>query len=382
MRKFIGITAEYDPMHSGHIYHIQKSREIVDADTVIVLMSGDFTQRGEPAIANKYKRASIAIKYGADIVIELPTYFATTCAELFAFGAVKIFSSIKAEGYLSFGSESGNIAELNNVAQILNQEAPDYKIIFNNNIKNGESYPIARNAALVEYTNKYHIDIADMSLSNNILAVEYLKSIEKLSSNLKPITIKRIGNYKQGGQYPSSTQLRNLDFFDMSKINNSILENVPIESIELLKSNKIDLSLPLLYCLRNMNVDELRNIRDMGEGLENRIKKTAQDCFSYDQLLQRISTKRYTTSRIKRILLSALLGINKNYDFSLYPTFYNILALKKGREDILTELSQNGKIITSNSALSYLPEGDLEQKARNLYGILRGEYKENCMIII
>ena len=377
--KFIAITAEYNPLHNGHIYHVEKSKlAFPDADFLLVAQSGDFTQRGEVAIANKYLRAKTAVLAGADIVVELPTIHAVGCAEIFAKGAIQLFSSIKGEGVVSFGCEEGNLNPLFLVAKITKEEPLSYKNKLQELVSLGVSYPKAKLQSLKEYAKENNLVLPDISLPNNILAIEYLKAMAD-KENLSPFAIKRIGDYHGiDNLTPSSSYLRSL-----SKENLSLGESIaPAYSIDLLKSKKeVDLSLPLLYKLRSMSKEDLAKIADVSEGLENRILNALDNSYTYQQLLENVSTKRYTKARISRILTCALLDITKESQALTLP-YYNVLAIRKGKEKILSLLSQSRKVFTSQKEMEREITAKWDVNATNLYGILQGEYKEKGMVYV
>jgi predicted nucleotidyltransferase len=191
MSKVLGIIAEYNPLHNGHIYHIKKSKELVHPDYTVCVITGNFVQRGNVSIVDKWSKAKMALSAGADLVIELPTIYSISSAENFAEGCIKIFDSLKMDTVLSFGSESGDINTLNTFADILYTEPQAYQSLLNHELKNGTSYPKARENALLMYTNDIRKYANTLSSPNNILAIEYLKAIKSTKSKIFPITIKR-----------------------------------------------------------------------------------------------------------------------------------------------------------------------------------------------
>lgn len=217
----VGLITEYNPFHNGHVYHINKAKEITNSDSVIVVMSGSFTQSGNIAIYDKFKRANVAINSGADLVIELPTIYANSSANYFAFGAVNLLNKLNIVDTICFGSENDNIDTLINIAQflILNDNKIQSDIKFE--LKKGNSYAISRENALLKYLNLEQI--SNLKLPNNILGIEYIKNLFLLKSNIKPFCIKRIGaNFNEC----STESFENFEFQSATNIRNYISKNV------------------------------------------------------------------------------------------------------------------------------------------------------------
>ncbi len=216
--KVAGLIVEYNPFHNGHLYHLEQSKKLTGADCIVCIMSGNFIQRGEPALVNKWARAKMALLSGADLVIELPLVYAMSSAEFFAYGAVSILNSLNIVDYLCFGSESGSIDELDNIADILVWEPQAYKELLKNHINKGISFPSARQKALADYLNIGSASLNILSESNNILAVEYLKALKRTESQITPVTIKRINNTYNTcdltGNISSATAIRR-NFFNL-----------------------------------------------------------------------------------------------------------------------------------------------------------------------
>ena len=207
----LGLVVEYNPFHNGHLYHLEKSKEITNATHTVAIMSGNFLQRGEPALFDKYTRAKAAVENGVDLVIELPTLFACQSAEIFSHGAICTLNSLNCIDSVCFGSEVGNIDILYTIANILVNEPDDFKVKLKNYLKEGMLFPSARSNALFDYishNNLVNISKEDLlnilNSSNNILGIEYIKSIIKLDSNIKPYTITRIKSEYNSEQIDSS----------------------------------------------------------------------------------------------------------------------------------------------------------------------------------
>ena len=193
MSKVLAIICEYNPFHNGHLYQLTQSIKEVNPDFVVCIMSGNFVARGNTALINKWARAEMALRSGADMVIELPTIYSISSAENFASGSIKILNSLKCDTYLSFGSECGDIDTLNAFVDILVRRPPEYITMLNHELAKGLSFPKARENAMLLYINDIRTSANILSGSNNILGIEYLKQIAETRSKIKPITIKRIG---------------------------------------------------------------------------------------------------------------------------------------------------------------------------------------------
>ena len=351
----LGIVTEYNPFHNGHVRHLEISKQLTEADFTIAVMSGNFTQRGDTALVDKWTRAEMALKNGVDLVIELPTIYATSSAENFADGAVKIFNSLGIVDYLSFGSEIGEIAPLNDVATILYSEPKEFSNLINVQLKSGLSYPRAREIALSQFFGNSKKYTQVLTNPNNILAVEYLKALKKHRSSIRPLTIKRdyapynSNSIKNG--VASATAIR-----EMIQKKKNVHYVVPYETYELLdekiKAGNVVPSLAafekeIIYKIRCMTTEEIANVPDVSEGLEFRIKQAADNYNTLKDLIENINTKRYTQTRIQRILVYILLGItNKDMNQSKKITPYiRVLGFNKHGKKIVSAIAEaNPKI--------------------------------------
>lgn len=349
MSKILAVIAEYNPFHNGHLYHLEKSKKIVDPDYSICIMSGNFCQRGDTSIIDKWSKAEIAIKNGFDLVIELPVIYSISSAENFAEGALKILNAFN-NVTLSFGSECGNINVLNKFANILYDEPKEYSTILSHELAKGISYPKARENALMLYLNDVRKYANVLSNSNNILGVEYLKAIKKMRSKVQPITVKRIGtdynSLKVKDRLASATAIRNL-----IQNNEDIVKLVPKTSFEILSENmKYGKTVnglevfekEIIYTLRKMSIQEIADLQDVSEGLENLIKQAADSCNTLEDLINSIKSKRYTRSRIQRILLYALLDITKKDIQESYKVnpYIRVLGVSNHGKELLSEISK------------------------------------------
>lgn len=319
MSGVLGIISEYNPFHNGHILHLKKSLELTKADFTIVVMSGNFVQRGEPSLIDKWSKTEMALRQGVDLVIELPTIYATSSAENFATGSIKILNSLGIIDYLSFGSELGQIKPLDDVASVLAKEPKEFSALLKTQLKSGLSYPKAREIATQMYFGNSPIYMDALQNPNNILGVEYLKALKRSNSSIIPVTVKReFSEYKNSkikNGITSSTGIR-----EMLEFGKNIHQVVPFETYEIIEKikNKGNLILSLkqfekeiIYTLRKMPLMDIAKLPDVSEGLENKIKQAANTCTDFDTLISKIKSKRFTESRIHRILLYSLLGITK-----------------------------------------------------------------------
>ena len=349
--KTVGITAEYNPFHSGHEYHLKESLSVSGADRAVVIMSGSFVQRGEPSSADKFTRAEWAIKHGADMVIELPDVFALSCAERFAAGAVRILNGIGMIDSLCFGSESGNLSELKSAAF----GASDGDALAAA-LDEGVSYPAAMQKA------------SGMQLSpNDILGAEYIRAAAKYAPNAELYAVKRIGGgYNDASlenelnsakairtalsRYSGQTKMSPAVFDALQR---SVPRDVLEDMSELMKKGVFpasldELSLPVLYRLRKMTAEETAALPEVAEGLENLYKKHSADSSDIWEMLEKIKSKRYTMARLKRIAMNALLGVSAELqkaacedDSALYA---RVLAVKEGSTELLARIKECSSI--------------------------------------
>lgn len=393
MSKVVGIIAEYNPFHNGHTYHIQMTKEKTGADFVVVIMTGNFTQRGNTSVINKWEKTKMAINGGADLVIELPTIYSISSAENFANGAIKILNSLKIIDLISFGMETTAISDLNNVANVLYSEPIEYKNILKSELNKGESYPKARENALMIYLKdpKRYSNI--LKGSNNILAIEYLKALKKYKSDIIPFGVRREKVYYNStkiiDEYASATAIRRLLIHNQIE---EIRKVVPPLSFSILLKNMregtyaLDLtaySSEILYKLRNMSVEEIANLPDVSEGLENLIKDMSNRTNNLIKLINGIKSKRYTQTRIQRILLYALLGITKKdmeVSKKINP-YVRVLGCSENGKILLSQIDKKVKVITSlkkfektnkNKKLKRILE--IDKNATNIYTL---GYKKN-----
>lgn len=360
MGKVLGIIAEYNPFHNGHLYHIEQSKELVHPDYTVCIVSGNFVQRGNVSIIDKWSKAEMALNGGANLVIELPTIYSVSSAENFSEGCIKILDSLKLDTVLSFGSECGDINVLDQFAEILYQEPPEYKSLLNHELQTGISYPKARENALLMYVNNIRKYANTLSCPNNILGVEYLKAIKKLKSNVLPITLKRYAvdhdEEEIVDSFASSTHIR-----ELLCENKSISKLVPRYTYEILarqiNSGKSVLDIvaferEILYALRRLSLNSIKNLPDVNESLANSFLAAINSCNSYNEVLNKVKSKSYTMSRLQRILVYALLGITKEdmAEAKKAKPYIRVLGVDEKGRQLLSELAKSNQklpVITS-----------------------------------
>lgn len=362
MSKVLGIIAEYNPFHNGHLYHLEKSKKDTGSNYTVAIMSGNFTQRGSTSLIDKWSKAESAIQCGVDLVIELPVLYSISSAENFAEGAIKILDSLKVVDYISFGAETNDMEILSKCADVLYREPREYKTLLSHELKKGLSYPKARENALMMYLNDIRKFANVLSSPNNILGIEYLKALKKLKSNIQPVSISRYevgyNDLSYTENIASSTAIRNI----VKNNGFKALQNLmPAPSYATLVQNINlghiipDISVfekEIIYILRKMDTQEIAELPDVSEGLEFAIKNAANSCNSVPEFLNIIKSKRYTATRLQRILLYALLGITKkDMDISkkIQP-YIRVLGLNNRGKFLISEIAKANpklEIVTS-----------------------------------
>lgn len=400
--KAVGLVTEYNPFHNGHLYHLNKAMDLTGADISVAVMSGDFVQRGEPAVLDKYTRASMALNSGVNLVVELPVNYAVSSAESFAAGALKVLDYIKADS-IAFGSESGNIERLSKLAHILcDNEDTLYKEI-SKYTANGISYAAARQKVVEKLTDK---DTAAMlTSSNNILAVEYLKAIIKNNYAIKPYTIKRQGDSYNDtdirSDYASATALRgNLKADNISKyipvkagliLSSNTNYIYPDDITEVLFTRLLDILFVSSYD-KNVFIENVMLYPDVNKEIAGRLYKSAMDmitrtvqqmseskdngAFSFGSLCEHIKTKEVPLSRIKRALVRITLGLDKKHmeKYSNEP-YIRVLGFDKKGQEYLSHIRKTVEVplITKTADYKEILLDDIH--AANIYNmIVAGKY--------
>lgn len=386
--KTVGLITEYNPFHNGHLYHIEKAKEVTGADQVIIIMSGDFVQRGIPAIMPKRIRTEMALRCGASAVFELPVCYATGSAELFAMGAVSFLDMLGIVDAVCFGSESGNLEDLKRIADVLIDEPKPFKKALRKNLQSGMNYPAARQDALHSYWKEDDISFL-LDSPNNILAIEYLKALRRLDSKILPYTIRRVdSDYHEtelNDGYSSASAIRRL----LSYTGNSFEQletQVPSTCFQLLQDNykihypvhQTDFSLLYKHIFLKENKKQLKRYADMDKELVNRIKNQLNDFTDIEQFCELLNTRDTTLTKINRACLHALLNIKKEdiekFTKNGYHYYAHLLGFRQDRAKVLTQIKEQGKIpllpkLTKTEEISHIGRKMLKKDifASNLY---------------
>lgn len=349
-----GIICEYNPFHNGHKYHIDETRRICNADYIIGIMSGPFTQRGTPAITDKYSRAKMALLSGCDIILELPVRFATSSAEGFAHGAVNILNATGIIDGICFGTESGKLGDFSTIAEIIDTEPVLYKNILLSSLKSGLSFPTARSRALSAFLEDESIPLsADISLPNNILAIEYIRACNQ--TGLHVHTIKRSDN----GYHDLSLSDTEKGMCSASALRNAIWGNSglnPEKAVNAFTPYTLSEYLPhpvserhfsmQMYTSIAAHIDSLSDYVDISNDLAARIRGRITDFEDWTQFVSLLKTKQYTFTRIQRALSHCMLNIKKyKYKDDKYKAPYiRVLGFRRSSSALMRQLSRNASV--------------------------------------
>lgn len=342
--KICACIAEYNPLHLGHVKHINYMKNVLGAEKIIVVMSGNFCQRGEPAILSKFTRAKHAIFSGADLVIELPTVFATGNAETFATGAINLIDSLGCVDGVCFGVESGEREDFIRVANLLHNESKEYKKAVKSHLEKGVSLAKAKCLALQETHGEKETEL--LTSPNNVLGIEYTKALLKRKSTIEIFPMIREGNHNDKSLKKGITSA------------SSIREKIKAGEIKKVKGNlppfvyKSLLPYPfgfekmIMTKLITESEENIKTLPDCTEGLENRLKALSKENLTVESLIEKATTKRYTSSRIRRILISNLLGITEELknDCLSNPLYAKILAVSNESKELISLLSSKSNI--------------------------------------
>ncbi len=364
--KVAGIIVEYNPLHNGHLHHILETKKISGCDYLIAVMSGNFTQRGEPAMIDKFSRTKMALLNHVDLVIELPFVFSVQSADIFAYTSVAILNHLKVDE-IYFGSESGNIDELFYLSDVLDSE--EYNKLVLKYSKEGNSYPTSSDLAVKDLTNS-----TIYNLPNNILGIHYISAVKKLKSNIKVCTIKRTDTnyydeYTLGKDIQSASAIRKM-LMDNKEINNFVPNNVD----DLLQDRKIiDFEMfyeYLKYKIFSATKEDLKAIFNISEGFENRIKKVSSFT-SIKDLINQLLTRRYTNSKIKRSLIHILCNTEKSVVTSFEVPYIRILGMNNKGQNYLNTIKKDLKIpLISKISESKHPYLEMELKTSKIYSMV------------
>ena len=362
--KTAGIICEYNPFHKGHKYQIARTKELCGADFVVAIMSGNYVQRGDVSIFPKELRAKAAIACGADLVLEIPTLFAMQSAEFFAQKGVEIANSTGIVDFLSFGAECDDISQITTIADLLANETADFSQLLKANLCKGLSYPVSRAEAIRNILGEDAYKI--ISTPNNILGVEYCKAIHNLKSSITPVAIKRIGTNHDSSDvkdgFASATNLRQLLLSGNSE---AIFSFTPQEAHQIFESAPLhstrSMEKAIIAELIKIPLSKLAEISDVGEGMENRIKPAALKASATEELIEMIKTKRYTHSRIRRILLSAYLGIT-DADRNKPVPYIKILDHTEKGQQLISKMKKTATlpVVRNTSQINKLKNSEIK----------------------
>ncbi len=372
-----GITAEYNPFHNGHKYHVDETRRSAD-DAVVAVMSGNFVQRGECALMPQRARVKSALECGVDLVVSLPLPAAVSGAQCFAFSAVFILDALGVVDKISFGSESGDLQLLSAAAGALADKKLDG--VIRDELKSGKTYAKARQAAVEQLYGKTVASV--ISTPNDVLGVEYIRALKKLSSKMGAAVIKREGVAHDGisqCKYKSASQIRSEIYSGVA-----ITQGVPEASMRIINEymrlgkappDKMKFEAAAMSVLRRMTADDFKRLPDISEGLENKLYQSVRSASSLEGILDNAKSKRYTHSRLRRILLSAYLGITREYA-AILPPYIRVLGFNEKGQQLLSEIAKKAKLpmITKPSQTETLSDYakrlyKLECAATDLYSL-------------
>lgn len=377
--KTAAIIAEYNPFHNGHRLHIQRTRELCGAETVVVIMSGNYVQRGECAVCDKFARTRMALAGGADLVLELPLPFALAGAEKFAAGGAGIADALGCVDYLSFGMECEDLDALISASNVVSDES--IKPELDRLLGNGNSFAAARTEAVRRVYGDAAAEI--ICMPNNTLAVEYIMALKRLHSRILPVGIRREGALHDSGELSgdiaSATAVRRMMGEGRLKEAAVYMPDYSFRELEgLMREGKSPADLKsceraILSRLRGMTREQIARLPDISEGLENRIFDCVRTACSLDELLDSIKTKRYSHARIRRIVLSAFLGIHREHAGSL--RYIRILGMNERGKRLLSLAEPKLPLISSYRQAMALPQESrrhylLESHADDLWGLM------------
>ena len=372
----VGIIAEYNPLHNGHLYQINKVKEMFKDEEIILILSGNYTERGDASIIDKWTKTDLALSNGIDLVVELPFPFATQSADFFAKGSLKLLEELKVD-YLVFGSESDDINSLTTIAKC-QIDNPEFETLVKMYSKFGENYPTAVSKAVYDLTNK------KVTAPNDLLGVSYIKEIIKNNYNIKPVIIKRENDYHslEIDSISSATAIREALFKNID-IKKAVPENV-YNKLKESTLHFIDDYFNLLK-YKIINEKDLTIYQTVDEGIDNLLKKKILEVDNYDDLIKSIKSKRYTYNKIKRMLLHILVGFTKDDSKKFNDIEYiRILGFNDSGKNYLNKIKKNINIPILSKFKREIPLLELELKATTIYSIphnetylIKKEYQNN-----
>lgn len=389
MNSVLGIIAEYNPFHNGHLYHILESKKLAKTDYTVVVMSGNFVQRGNTSLVDKWTKTEMALNCGADLILELPTIYSISSAENFAEGAVKLLDSLGIIDIFSFGNEHCDISVLDDIANVLYKEPKEYSNLLSRELQKGLSFPKARENALMLYLNDIRRYASVLSSPNNILGVEYLKALKRGKSFMQPLAINRYGaSYNSTSThngFASATAIRDLvkkrDFIEVAKVmpkapfnllKNCIFKGKYVPDISRFEKE-------ILYKFRTMSTQDIGNLPDVNEGLDVVLKKAANSCNTLTEFFNITKTRRFTQTRLQRVCLYALLDITKK-DMLISKKnspYVRVLGFNKKGKELVSEIHRlNPKLPIVTSVKKFMDSNsnkisksmlEVDIKATNIY---------------
>ena len=372
----VGIIAEYNPLHNGHLYQINKVKEMFKDEEIILILSGNYTERGDASIIDKWTKTDLALSNGIDLVVELPFPFATQSADFFAKGSLKLLEELKVD-YLVFGSESDDINSLTTIAKC-QIDNPEFETLVKMYSKFGENYPTAVSKAVYDLTNK------KVTAPNDLLGVSYIKEIIKNNYNIKPVIIKRENDYHslEIDSISSATAIREALFKNID-IKKAVPENV-YNKLKESTLHFIDDYFNLLK-YKIINEKDLTIYQTVDEGIDNLLKKKILEVDNYDDLIKSIKSKRYTYNKIKRMLLHILVGFTKDDSKKFNDIEYiRILGFNDSGKNYLNKIKKNINIPILSKFKREIPLLELELKDTTIYSIphnetylIKKEYQNN-----
>lgn len=383
--KTVGLVVEYNPMHNGHAYHFHEAKRVTRADACVIVMSGNFLQRGEPALVSKWARTEMALRAGIDLVIELPLPFATATAELFALGAVSILDRIGIVDSICFGSESGELGWIASLAERLADEPQEFSLKLKHGLATGLSYPSAYAQAAAHLLQSVPSTDNVLTEPNNILGLNYLLALKRLNSSIQPSTIKRQkAGYHQTSitdeQIASATAIRKLIFGEEAGFD-ELAPYVPSTTLAILRDefasgrgplNWEQFRHPLFHRLLQLAPQELAAFNEVGEGIEYRLIDAAKRTRTVQELLAAAKNKRYTWNRLQRMLLAVLLNLRKSTLHNLRlkegAPYARVLGFNEKGRKLLHEAKRRSTIpLYTNVTDGIHPMLDLDLAAASVY---------------
>jgi predicted nucleotidyltransferase len=378
--KATGIVVEHNPFHNGHFYHIKESRNKTASDIIIAVMSGNFLQRGEPALVDKWTRAEMALKAGVDLVIELPYVFATAQASDFARGSIALLEAIGCDAFC-FGSEEGTIEPFTNTYEVIASQQQTYQNLIKQYMKLGLSYPKALNQAYAEITNESNLQLVDLSKPNNILGYHYVEAAYQMNARIKPYTIQRIvANYHddvdESQSIASATGIRKAIFEDESI--DALANFMPQTTLDHLVKWKETVGVfgswpqfwPLLrFITIRSSLKELASYAEVTEGIEHLIYEAAVKSETFEEFMTQVKSKRYTWTRIQRMLTHIYTGFTwdalKSHP---NPTYLRVLGMTHNGQKYLNQHKKSLSLpLVSRAAATKDSLLDLDIRATDLY---------------